>query len=141
MSRWLGALCALVAAFSSLGCEGRLDAGADRAEPPVTSDVRWRALGTWTGSGDRQTESFDVATGTLKLVWETSNLREVGAGRLRIELHSSISGRPLQTIVDTVGVGVDSVYVADDPRVSYLVIESAGVDWRVRLEEGGRGGG
>ena len=71
-------------------------------------------------------------------MWETSNERTAGAGRLRVELHSSISGRPLQTVVDTVGVGVDSVYVADEPRVSYLVITSEGVDWEVRLEEGVR---
>jgi hypothetical protein len=37
--------------------------------------------------------------------------------------------------VDTVGVGLDSAYVADEPRVSYLVITSEGVDWRVRVEE------
>jgi hypothetical protein len=36
--------------------------------------------------------------------------------------------------VDTVGVGLDSAYVADEPRVSYLVITSEG-EWRVRLEE------
>lgn len=92
-------------------------------------------MGTWAGNGDRQTESFDVATGTLKLVWETSNERAPGAGTLRVELYSSISGRSLQAIVDTSGVGVDSMYVADEPRVSYLVIDSEGVDWRVRLEE------
>lgn len=102
------------------------------------ADLRWHPLGTWASSGDRQTESFDVRTGTLKLVWETSNERAPGAGTFRVELYSAISGRPLQTIVDTVGVGVDSAYVADEPRVSYLVIESGGVDWRVRLEEGVR---
>jgi hypothetical protein len=104
----------------------------------AAADVRWHPLGSWTGSGDRQTESFDVRTGTLKLVWETTDERGPGAGRLHVELHSAISGRPLQTIVDTVGVGVDSAFVADEPRVSYLVIESEGVDWRVRLEEGVR---
>ncbi len=92
-------------------------------------------MGTWAGDGDRQTESFDVATGTLKLVWETSNEGVPGAGTLRVELYSAISGRPLQTIVDTTGLGVDSIYVADEPRVSYLVIDAEGVDWRVRLEE------
>ena len=102
------------------------------------ADLRWHPLGTWAGSGDRQTESFDVRTGTLKLVWETSNERAPGPSVFRVELYSAISGRPLQTIVDTVGVGVDSTYVADEPRVSYLVIESAEVDWRVRLEEGVR---
>lgn len=122
------------------GCvEPREPAASSPADSVAQSaDVRWHPLGTWTGSGSRQTESFDVRTGTLKLVWEISNERAPGAGTFRVELYSAISGRPLQTIVDTVGVGVDSAYVADEPRVSYLVIESAGVDWRVRLEEGVR---
>jgi len=108
--------------------------------PPPVAAVRWHPLGTWTGSGDQQTESFDVTSGTLKLAWETSNERAPGAGRLRVSLYSSISGRPLQTIVDTTGMGTDSAYVADEPRVSYLLIESDGVDWRLRLEEAVRGG-
>jgi hypothetical protein len=109
------------------------------ASPPADA-IRWHPLGTWSGRGDRQTESFDVVSGTLKLAWETSNERTPGAGRLRVSLYSSISGRPLQTIVDTTGTGVDSAYVADEPRVSYLLIESDGVDWRLRLEEAVRGG-
>jgi hypothetical protein len=114
------------------------DAVAGSEADAGAAGVRWHPLGTWVGTGDRQTESFDVRTGTLKLVWETTNERAVGAGRLRVELHSAISGRPLQTVVDTVGVGTDSAYVADEPRVSYLVITSEGVEWRVRLEEGVR---
>jgi hypothetical protein len=104
----------------------------------AAAGVRWHPLGTWAGTGDRQTESFDVRTGTLKLGGEIFDERATGAGKLRVELHSAISGRPLQTVVDTVGVGLDSAFVADEPRVSYLVITSSGVDWRVRLEEGVR---
>jgi hypothetical protein len=52
-----------------------------------------------------------------------------------VALHSSISGRPLQTVLDTTGTGTDTVYVADEPRVSYLEIESEGIDWRLTLEE------
>jgi hypothetical protein len=33
------------------------------------------------------------------------------------------------------GGGGDEVYVADEPRVSYLVVESADVDWRIELFE------
>ncbi len=123
------------------GCvEPREPAAGSSADAAAQSaaDLRWHPLGSWTGSGGRQTESFDVRTGTLKLVWELSNESAPGAGTFRVELYSAISGRPLQTIVDTVGLGVDSAYVADEPRVSYLVIESEGVDWRVRLEEGVR---
>jgi hypothetical protein len=52
-----------------------------------------------------------------------------------VSLYSSISGRPLQSIVDTRGAGVDSAYFTDEPRVSYLMIESEGVEWRVGIEE------
>ena len=103
---------------------------------PASASTAWRSLGTWSGRGDRQTESFDVTTGLLQLTWEAANEVAPGAGRLRVLLYSSISGRPLQTIVDTLGNAAGSVYVADEPRVSYLHIESEGVDWRVTLEEG-----
>ncbi|MGE0158600.1 MAG: hypothetical protein AB7T31_04255 [Gemmatimonadales bacterium] len=112
------------------------------APAEATAEVRWRELGRWEGTGDRQTESFDVASGTLELVWEASRIPTAhdGAGRLRVSLYSAISGRPLQTIVDTVGVGAGSAYVADEPRVSYLVIESESLAWRVRLDEAVRAG-
>jgi hypothetical protein len=134
-ARWRSA-CVALALLLAAAC----DAAPEPAARPTAAAVRWHALGAWTGSGDRQTESFDVTTGTLKLAWETSNERAPGAGRLRVSLHSSISGRPLQTIVDTIGTGMDSAYVADEPRVSYLLVESDGVDWRLRLEEAVRGG-
>jgi hypothetical protein len=113
------------------------DDSAPSLRPVATNDApaQWRPLGSWSGRGDRQTESFDVITGSLQLVWEATNERPAGAGSLRIILLSSISGRPLQTVVDTVGTGIDTVYLADDPRVSYLTIESEGIDWRVTLEE------
>ena len=93
----------------------------------------WRPLGTWSGRGNRQSDSFDVATGALTLA-----LGGRGAprrGRLRVSLHSAISGRPLQTVLDVRGGGGADVYFEDEPRVSYLVIESDQVDWRVTLEE------
>jgi len=57
------------------------------------------------------------------------------AGRFRVSLHSAISGRALQTVVDVTSVAAGESYVAADPRMSYLVIESAGVDWTATLEE------
>jgi hypothetical protein len=112
--------------------EARPEATVESAPSQATA---WRPLGEWSGRGDRQTESFDVISGTLKLVWETSNESPRGEGSLRVELHSSISGRPLQTVVNVRGAGMDTVYAADEPRVSYLVIESEGVDWRLALTE------
>ena len=38
-------------------------------------------------------------------------------------------------MLDVRGGGGADVYFEDDPRVSYLVIESDRVDWRVTVEE------
>ena len=92
-------------------------------------------MGTWSGRGSSQTDSFTVETGALRLQWETKNETAPGAGRFRVSLHSAISGRPLQVIVDRTGVGGDVSYLEDEPRVSYLVIESANVDWTATLDE------
>jgi len=107
---------------------------APAAKTPAAAIV-WRSLGTWSGRGDRQTESFTVETGALRLRWETKDDNPPGAGRFRVSLYSAISGRPLQTIVDREGVGADTAYLEDEPRVSYLVIESAQVEWTAVLEE------
>ncbi len=92
----------------------------------------WHSLGTWADRGNRQTESFDVTTGSLRLTWKTTG---PASGPFRVSLHSAISGRPLQTIVDTAGSGTDSVRIAIDPHVAYLQIDSEGVDWSVTLQE------
>jgi hypothetical protein len=99
----------------------------------------WRPLGQWSGRGSRQTGSFGVETGALRLRWSTSNEQRAGEGRFRVSLNSAISGRLLQTLVDTHGVASDVSFVTDDPRMSYLVIDSDGVDWTATLEEAAPG--
>ena len=114
-----------------VGCETRTAS----QEPGPTSGTVWRSLGAWSGRGNSQTGSFTVETGALRLRWETRRETAPGAGRFRVSLHSAISGRPLQVIVDRTGVGTDVSYLEDEPRVSYLVIESENIDWTATLEE------
>ena len=108
------------------------------AAPPARAEqvdvTAWRALGSWTGTGSRQTESFDVASGALRLRWE-AKATGAGAGHFRVWLHSAISGRPLQLVVDSPGAGSGTAHAADDPRVSYLMIDAEGVDWTATLDE------
>lgn len=114
------------------GCEAPPARAAQ--SPPATV---WRPLGSWEGNGSRQTESFDVTTGALRLTWET-RADGTGAGaqaRFRVWLYSAISGRPLQLVVDKDDAGAGTAHVADDPRVSYLVVESEQVDWTATLDE------
>jgi hypothetical protein len=95
-------------------------------------------VGAWSGRGNRQTESFDVTSGSLRFVWETRDELEPGAGYLRVSLHSSISGRVTEGVIDVSGEGADTVQIASEPRVAYLLIESARIDWTLSLEEGVR---
>jgi hypothetical protein len=125
----LGLLALLLAICA--GCESRPDSRTPSPQGPAV----WRSLGTWSGRGNSQTASFTVETGALRLRWETRNESAPGAGRFRVSLHSAISGRPLQVIVDRTGAGADVSFLEDEPRVSYLVIESANVDWTATLDE------
>ena len=133
--RWI-CLVALVAALAT--CRSDVDRPVATPAAAPASASTWHPLGTWSGRGDRQTDSFDVTTGALQLHWEAREATP-GAGRLRVSLHSAISGRPLQTVLDVRGSGAADVSFEDDPRVSYLVVESDGVDWRLELFEAGAG--
>lgn len=123
----------LVFAASVLGA---CDAPPARAEQTAAVTTVWRSLGTWSERGSRQTESFDVITGALRLRWQTSaSAGAASQGRFRVSLYSAISGRPLQVVVDRQGPGADTAFIEDEPRVSYLMIESDGLEWTVTLEE------
>ena len=131
-------LATAVAVLGSCGGEAIENGVEDTASslPSSSTTVLWRALGEWSGRGDRQTESFEIASGALRLTWSAQDGGQPGAGTLRVGLHSAISGRPLETVVDRVGAGSDTVRLTAGPRVAYLLIESSGLDWRVGLEEG-----
>jgi hypothetical protein len=67
--------------------------------------------------------------------WETRATGAAGDATFKVWLYSAISGRPLQLVVDKAGAGSGTAHIADDPRVSYLVVESAKVDWTAALDE------
>lgn len=99
----------------------------------------WDTLGTWTGQGSRQTPSFEFISGSLRLTWEAHEEGESEPGHFRVTLHSSISGRPLETVADVRGGGSDTVLFSAEPHVAYLRVESDRVAWRITLEEGSPG--
>lgn len=115
----------------SIGCHR------DQPAPTATREVVvWNPIGKWSGSGAMQTSSFQSATGSFRVQWETHNEQPVEkGGRFRLTLHSAISGRPLVEVVDKHGVGSDLEYVHEDPRVFYMVVDSANLDWSFSVEE------
>ena len=123
---------ALTAALLIAGC---------RSEPPPPRTVTvWRAVGSWSGRGNKQTETFTGDTGGFRVTWETKNETPPGAGRLKVVFRSGDSGREIIDAVDARGAGRDVAYVsAERPRWYFLTIESAAVDWSVTVEEEVRG--
>jgi hypothetical protein len=114
------------------GCR-RQDVAAAKGQPQMI----WRSVGSWTGSGNRQTESFTSDTGALRVKWQTtSEGTSATSGAFRLTAHSAISGRVLQQVVEAQGTGSGTDYVSQDPHVFYMSVESAGIDWTFSVEEG-----
>jgi len=97
----------------------------------------WRAVGTWSGHGNRQTESFHGETGALRVTWEARPESADGqAGPFRLTAHSAISGRVLAEVVDRQGPGSGVGYVSTEPHTFYISVESSGLSWRFSVDEG-----
>ncbi len=126
-------LCLLLTTAAIGASNGRRVAPANAATREV---VVWRSIGSWSGRGNPQTQSFTSDPGSLRARWQTSHEVRPGDGRFRLTLHSAISGRPLAQAVDHRGVGAATAYLSEDPRVFYVVVDSARVEWSFTIDEG-----
>ncbi len=100
--------------------------------------VVWKTVGSWSGRGSRQTETFTSDTGGFRVRWETKNAAQPGAGHLHVIFRSGDSGREIIDAVNQPHVGSDSDVTevsAERPRWYYLTIDSADVDWTVSVDE------
>jgi hypothetical protein len=124
-------VCVAVAAGAA-GCRQH-----ENAPAAGTPQMIWRSVGTWSGRGSKQTESFTSDTGALRVRWEAKPAAGDSNDRtFRLTAHSAISGRVLQQVVDERGPGSGIDYVSQDPHVFYMAVESAGLDWQFTVEEG-----
>ena len=115
-----------------------------RAEPASVSaaklsdgrdEVIWERLGAWSGAKSLQTESFTSDTGAFRIAWETRAGKDPGVGAFLLTLHSAISGRPLQVVVDHRGPGAATAYVNDDPRIFFAVVDASNIEWSFTVDE------
>ena len=127
-------LLTLAVALMAAACGG--EKGRAAAAPPQQA-VAWKAVGTWSGRGNKQTESFTSDSGALRIHWKTTlgDAESASTGRFRVTAHSAISGRLLDQVVDHRGAGDGIGFVNQDPHVFYLMIESDHVDWTLLVEE------
>jgi len=103
--------------------------------PQPQAVVIWKPVGSWSGRGDKQTETFTGDNGGFRVHWETAN-ESGGAGRLRVVFRSGDSGREIIEAIDAHGTGSGTEEVAAErPRWYYVTIESANVDWKVSIDE------
>ena len=134
VSRGVATAVLMIAAACASACRG------DRLSPvtpqPAAAEITWREVGSWSGRLSQQSESFEVSPAAMRLRWQTTSETSPGAGRLTVTLHSAVSGRLLQTIVDARGVASATVNVADEPRWCHFEIEAENVEWQMTLEQG-----
>jgi hypothetical protein len=122
--------------ISALLTIAALISGACRSQPKTKPLlVGWRPISTFSGHGNAQTDSFDIASGQWRIKWAITNENPPGAGTFEMTVHSAISGRPLGLPVEHRGIGHGIAYINEDPRLYHLVIESSGVDWSVSVED------
>jgi hypothetical protein len=107
-----------------------------QAKPEPNHDVAWRRLGSWSGHGNTQTESFLFESGALRVRWETLNEQRGRTGKFRLVLQSAVSGRQLAVPAEQRGVGKGESYVSESPHQAYVLIESSDVDWSFTVDEG-----
>jgi hypothetical protein len=122
------------AALAASACGPRADA---KPQAPAKQTL-WRPLGSWSGRGSLQTESFTSESGALRVRWQTTPEQAQlpqPSGVFRLNAHSAISGRLLQPVVDQAGVGSGVGYVQQDPHVFYVVVESNRLNWTFTVEE------
>jgi hypothetical protein len=106
------------------------------AAPPPKDIVVWKPIGSWSGRGNAQTETFTSDTGGFRVHWEMTNPVRPGAGTLRVVFRSGDSGREIIEAIDARGAGGGTEEVAAErPRWYYLTIESADADWKVTVDE------
>ena len=130
----------LVSVVATALASGACGPRENKTPPPAKRTVAWRQLGSWSGRGSAQTESFTSDTGTLRVRWEATPASTTGAtpaspGVFRLDAHSAISGRLLQQVVDQAGAGRGIGYVQQDPHIFYVVVESTQLNWQFTVEE------
>lgn len=91
-------------------------------------------IGSWSGAGNH-TIGFANNSGRFRIRWQTIAEPDGSSGTFRLTVHSAVSGRPLQQVVDHRGPGDGTVNFEDDPRPYNLMVESAGLRWTVAVDE------
>jgi hypothetical protein len=98
---------------------------------PPPSAITVRSAGSWSGEGN-MTVGFPSDSGRFRVTWRAE---AAAGGAFKLTVHSGVSGRPMQVLVDHAGPGAGTVDFSDDPRLYNLMIEATGARWSVSVDE------
>lgn len=95
------------------------------------------SAGSWSGSGSKDTESFNVRGGEWRVAWRAVSTSPRTAGSLSIYVHDAPSGRMVSNLSsgDISGARQDSSVVRTPPGRYYLSIISALVNWEISISQ------
>lgn len=109
-------------------------AAAANVSPAAASPVvTWQALKSWSGTGMKDTESFEPAGREWRITWTMSDPAFAGAGIFQIYVHDA-SDKLIALAANTQQPGSDTSYVRASGKF-YLKISAANCRWKVTVEE------
>lgn len=103
-----------------------------RPAPASAPAPTWQTVKEWSGSGIKTTESFEIKSREWRIEWKSSN--EQVAGVTQIFVYDD-SDSLITLAANHQGAGGDVSYVRARPGRFYLTINSANVDWKVKVED------
>jgi|KBSSwiS6_1023812.scaffolds.fasta_scaffold01057_1 hypothetical protein len=114
-----------------------LAASCEYTPPPAEKhiEIHWKEVGTWSGHGNQQLETFPIEHFTWRVKWATKNESPPGTGRFHVTANSGDSGRILAEVAEATGIDSDVTYITELPHRYYFVVTSSGVDWTLTAEE------
>lgn len=93
----------------------------------------WRSLKSWSGTGTKQTESFDTASREWRINWSMSDPALPGAGILQIFVYDQ-NDKLVSLAANTTQPTSDTSYVRGKGNY-HLMINSGNCKWRVTVED------
>lgn len=122
--------------FLLLLCCGCGESAPQRVTEAQQNHEQWNTLRSFSGNGDEQLESFTSDTGALRIDWEARPKKGATTpGKLRVAIHSAISGRPLAVPIERRGPGKGTVFVSEEPRVFFAEVQSQDLEWTITVAE------
>ena len=107
------------------------------AEPETAqaAPLEWQTVTDWSGRGAMQTEPFTTTSSEWRIYWRTKEEALPGAGILHIMVHRANDDALVTSAAYGQSTGSEIAYVCAAPGSYYLTIDSAHVDWLVRVED------